>query len=115
MSTMEVRVSLYPKMIGTVPQRHSKHSMGKKIRDISKKFDMKVWTDLVVFSSIESIPLAFQKYIVEGTSEDLQYGEGQIEGHFSKEIICKSMEHEGWSMIAIVQVNENWIEIYFGR
>ena len=112
---MEVRVSLYPKMIGTVPQRHSKHSMGKKIRDISKKFDMKVWTDLVVFSSIESIPLAFEKYITESTSEDLQNGEGQIVGHFTTDIICREMEFEGWKMIALVQLTDDWIEIYFGR
>ena len=115
MTTMAVRVSLYPKMIATVPQRYSKHPIGKKIREYSMKYGMKVWADLVVFSSRESIPLAFEKNIVEGTSEDMEYGEGQIEGHFPREIICKAMEHEGWTMIAIVEVNENWIEIYFGR
>lgn len=115
MSTMAVRVSLYPKMVETVPQRHSKHPIGKKIREYSKKYGVKAWVDLVLFSSRESIPLAFEKNIVEATSENTEYGEGQIEGHFSREIICKAMEHEGWTMIAIVQVNENWIEIYFGR
>ena len=115
MSTMAVRVSLYPKMIGTVPQEHSKHPIGKKIVECSMKYGMRVWADLVVFSSIESIPPEFEKYIVEGTPEDMEYGEGQIEGHFTTDTICREMELEGWSMIALVQVTEDWIEIYFRR
>jgi hypothetical protein len=115
MSTMAVRVSLYPKMIETIPQRHSKHPIGEKVRDLSMKYGMKVWADLAVFSSRESIPLAFEKNIVEGTFEDMEYGEGQIEGRFSTDTICKTMESEGWGIIAIVQVTEDWIELYFGR
>jgi hypothetical protein len=115
MNTMAVRVSLYPKMVETVPQRHSKHPIGEKVREYSRKFGMKIWADLVVFSSTESIPLEFGKYIVDGTSEDMEYGEGQIEGHFTTDTICKSMENEGWKMIAIIQVTEDWIEIYFRR
>jgi hypothetical protein len=115
MSTMAVRVSLYPKMIGTVPQILSKHPIGKKIVECSMKYGMRVWADLVVFSSIESIPFEFGKYIVEGTPEDMEYGEGQIEGHFTTDTICREMESEGWNMIALVQVTEDWIEIYFRR
>ena len=115
MSTMAVRVSLYPKMIETIPQRISKHPIGEKIREYSSKVGIKVWADLVVFSSRESIPIAFEQNIVEGTAEDMEYGEGQIEGHFTTDLICREMELEGWKMIALVQVTEDWIEIYYRR
>ena len=115
MTTMAVRVSLYPEMVESVPQKHSRHPIAKKIREYSLKYGMKIWTDLVVYSSRESIPLEFQKYIVEGTPEDMEYGEGQIEGHFSTDNICREMEFEGWQMIAIVQVTENWIDLFFSR
>ena len=45
----------------------------------------------------------------------MEDGEGQIEEHFSTDTICKSMENEGWNLIAIIQVTEDWIELYFGR
>lgn len=112
---MAVRVSLYPQMTEIIPQRHSKHPIGKKVRDLSMKYGMKVWADLAVFSSVESIPFEFRKYIVEGTPEEMELGEGQIEGSFSTDTICKTMESEGWEIIAIVQVTEDWIELYFGR
>jgi hypothetical protein len=123
MSTMAVRVSLYPKMIETVPSivhiedglPVSKHAIEEKVREYSRKFGMNIWADLVVFSSRESIPLAFEKYLVEGTSEEMEYGEGQIEGHFTTDIICREMELDGWKMIALVQVTEDWIEIYYRR
>ena len=76
---------------------------------------MVVWADLVVFSPKESIPPDFKKYVIDGTSEDMGYGEGQLSGHFTVDTICNSMEEEGWRMIATIQVTEDWIELYFER
>jgi hypothetical protein len=45
----------------------------------------------------------------------MEYGEGQIEGNFTTDIISREMELEGWKMIALVQVTEDWIEIYYRR
>tara|TARA_A100001037_G_C15066133_1_gene597153 strand:- start:225 stop:617 length:393 start_codon:yes stop_codon:yes gene_type:complete len=115
MSTMAVRVSLFPEIVESVPQRYSKHPLGKKIRNHAKEHGFRVWTDLVVFSSIESIPHRFEDYIVEGTIDEMEFGEGQIEGHFTTETICKEMKSEGWEIIAVIEVTEDWIELYFRR
>ena len=92
---MAVRVSLYPKMIETIPQRFSKHPIGEKIREYSSKVGIKVWADLVVFSSRESIPIAFEQNIVEGTAEDMEYGEGQIEGHLQQILFAEKWNWRG--------------------
>jgi hypothetical protein len=115
MLTTVVSVSLYPEMIAVIPQENSKHPIGKAIRQYYERTGQKVWKDMAIFSTHDSIPKRLRKYISKGSDLGGVPGEGQIEGQLNPLAICNAMEEEGWQMIAIVEVTEARIELYFGR